>query len=70
VSGTGNSSKHSNWPIPTVIVGRGNGKIKQGGRHIALRQQTPLANVHLTLLNKIGIEQKTFGDSTGTISEL
>ena len=32
----GNSDKHSNWPIPTVIVGGGNGKMKLGGQHIAL----------------------------------
>ena len=33
-------------------------------------ERTPLANVHLTLLNKFGIEQTTFADSTGVISEL
>ena len=40
-SNMGNSDKHSNWPIPTVIVGGGNGKMKQGGQHIDLAQQTP-----------------------------
>jgi len=69
-SNMGNSDKHSNWPIPTVVVGGGNGKMKLGGQHIALAQQTPLANVHLTLLNKFGIEQDKFADSTGMISEL
>jgi len=69
-SNMSNSDKHNNWPLPTVIVGRGNGKIKLGGRHIVPRERMPLANVHLTLLNKIGIEQKAFADSTGTISEL
>jgi hypothetical protein len=66
----GNSDKHSNWPIPTVVVGGGNGKLKQGGQHIAPAQRIPLANVHLTLLNKFGIEQEKFADSTGMISEL
>jgi hypothetical protein len=37
---------------------------------VALSQRSPLANVHLTLLNKFGIEQNTFADSTGMISEL
>jgi hypothetical protein len=69
-SNMGNSDKHSNWPIPTVIVGGGNGKMKLGGQHIALTQRTPLANVHLTLLNKTGIERDKFADSTGMISEL
>ena len=69
-SNMGNSDKHSVWPLPTVIVGGGNGRMKLGGQHIDLKERTPLANVHLTLLNKAGIEQTKFADSTGTISEL
>jgi hypothetical protein len=69
-SNMGNSDKHSNWPIPTVVVGGGNGRMKLGGQHIAPAQRLPLANVHLTLLNKFGIEQDKFADSTGLISEL
>jgi hypothetical protein len=44
--------------------------MKLGGQHIAPSQRTPLANVHLTLLNKAGIEQNNFANSTGIISEL
>ena len=69
-SNMGNSDKHSNWPIPTVVVGGGNGKMKLGGQHIALEKRTPLANVHLTLLDKFGLKQTSFADSTGTISDL
>jgi hypothetical protein len=69
-SNMGNSDRHSNWPIPTVVVGGGNGKMKLGGQHIEPAKRSPLANVHLTLLNKFGIEQDKFADSTGTISEL
>jgi hypothetical protein len=69
-SNMGNSDKHSNWPLPTVIVGGGNGRMKLGGQHIDLPQRAPLANVHLTLLNKFGIEQASFADSTGMIAEL
>jgi uncharacterized protein DUF1552 len=69
-SNMGNSDRHSNWPIPTVIIGGGNGKMKLGGQHIEPKQRMPLANVHLTLLNKFGIEQDKFADSTGMISEL
>jgi hypothetical protein len=68
-SNMGNSDRHSNWPIPTVIVGGGNGKMKLGGQHIEPKR-SPLANVHLTLLQKFGIEQDKFADSNGTISEL
>jgi hypothetical protein len=66
----GNSDKHSNWPIPTVVVGGGNGRMKLGGQHIGLDKRTALANVHLTLLDKFGIEQTKFADSTGLITEL
>ena len=69
-SNMGNSDKHSNWPIPTVVVGGGNGKMKLGGQHISPAQRLPLANVHLTLLNKFGIEQDKFADSNGMFSEL
>ncbi len=69
-SNMGNSDQHNNYPIPIVVVGGGNGKMKLGGQHIVLPDRTPLANVHLTLLNKFGIEQDKFADSTGMISAL
>jgi hypothetical protein len=69
-SNMGNSDQHGNYPIPTVIVGGGNGRMKRGGQHIAMPDRSPLANVHLTLLNKFGIEQDQFADATGMISEL
>jgi Protein of unknown function (DUF1552) len=69
-SNMGNSDKHSNWPIPTIIVGGGNGKLKQGGQHIDFAQRTPLSNVLLTVLHKFGIEQDKISDSTGVISEI
>jgi hypothetical protein len=69
-SNMGNSDKHSNWPIPTVVVGGGSGKMKLGGQHIASTQRLPLANVHLTLLNKFGIATEKFADSNGMFSEL
>jgi hypothetical protein len=69
-SNMGNSDRHSNWPIPTVVVGGGNGKMKLVGQHIDFKERKPLSNVHLTLLNKFGLEQEKFADSNGIISEL
>jgi len=69
-SNMGNSDQHGNYPIPTVLVGGGNGKMKMGGQHIVNPERTPFANVHLTLLNKFGIEQTKFADSTSIISAL
>jgi hypothetical protein len=53
-----------------IVVGGGDGRMKRGGQHVVLPERTPLANLHLTLLNKMGIEQDAFADSTGVISEI
>ena len=66
-SNMSNSDRHNGHPLPTILVGGGNGKIR-GGQHIDLREPTPLANVHLTILDKINARQDHFGDSTGLIA--
>jgi hypothetical protein len=66
-SNMSNSDRHNGHPLPTILVGGGNGKL-QGGQHIELREPTPLANLHLTILDKIDARQDSFGDSTGTIA--
>jgi hypothetical protein len=66
-SNMSNSDRHNGHPLPTILVGGGAGKLT-GGRHIELPQPTPIANLHLTILGKVGVEQKSFGDSTGTIA--
>ena len=69
-SNMSNSNAHSSYPIPNLLVGGGNGKLKQGGQHLMLPERTPIANLHLTLLQKVGHDQDHFGDSTGRISEI
>jgi hypothetical protein len=66
-SNMSNSDRHNGHPLPTILVGGGNGALK-GGQHLALREPTPLANLHLTILDKINARQESFGDSTGTIA--
>jgi uncharacterized protein DUF1552 len=68
-SGMGNSSIHSHSNLPIVLVGGGAGKLK-GGRHIKFGEPTPLANLHLTLLEKLGIHMDKFGDSKGRVDAL
>src|SRR6266853_862144 len=65
-SNMSNSDRHNGHPLPTILVGGGNGKLR-GGQHIDLREPTPLANLHLTILDKINARQDHFGDSTGLI---
>ncbi|MEP7246584.1 MAG: DUF1552 domain-containing protein [Gammaproteobacteria bacterium] len=67
-SNMSNSDRHNNAPLPAMLVGGGCGTLK-GGRHITLPEHTPLANLHLTVLNKAGIKQERFADSTGVIAE-
>jgi Protein of unknown function (DUF1552) len=67
-SNMSNSDLHNNYPEPNIVVGGGNGKMKLGGKHIMLPERTPIANLHLTLLQKVGVERDKFGDSTGTIA--
>ena len=68
-SNMSNSDKHNGYPLPTILVGGGGGKLT-GGKHIELKEPTPLANVHLTVLRKVGVERETFGDSTGIIADV
>jgi hypothetical protein len=68
-SGMGNPDVHNHTNLPIVVAGGGAGKLK-GGRHIKYETPVPLANLHLTLLEKAGIHQETFGDSNGKIEEL
>ncbi len=67
-SNMSNSDRHDNYPEPNILVGGGAGRMKLAGQHIVLPEHTPIANLHLTLLQKIGVERDHFGDSTGTIS--
>jgi hypothetical protein len=69
-SNMSNSDRHDNYPEPNIVVGGGNGKMRLGGQHIVLPERTPIANLHLTLLQKVGVERDAFGDSTGTIAEV
>jgi hypothetical protein len=69
-SNMSNSDRHDHYPEPNIVVGGGAGRMRLGGRHIVLPERTPIANLHLTLLQKVGVERDTFGDSTGTIADL
>ncbi len=68
-SGMGNPDVHNHVNLPIILAGGGAGQLK-GGRHIKYEQPTPLANLHLTLLDKIGVHQDSFADSRGRVDEL
>jgi hypothetical protein len=68
-SGMGNPDVHDHSNLPIVVAGGGAGRLR-GGRHIKYAQQTPLANLHLTLLDKVGVQLDKFVDSTGKVAEI
>lgn len=65
-SGMGNPNVHDHTNLPILVAGGAAGNIR-GGRHIQFREPTPLANLHLTLLDKVGVKLDAFGDSAGTL---
>jgi len=68
-SGLGNSSIHDHDNLPILVAGGAACGIK-GGHHIRYETGTPLANLHLTLLDRVGVRLDKFGDSTGKIEDL
>ena len=68
-SNMSNSDRHNNDPLPAAILGHANGKIK-GGQHLKMPENTPMANLLMTILDKTGIPQESVGDSTGILSEV
>jgi hypothetical protein len=68
-SNMSNSDRHNNYPLPLIVAGGANGVLDHhGGQHIVLPERTPICNVHLTVLDKIGVELDRFGDSTGLVA--
>lgn len=68
-SNMSDSNKHNHDPLPSAVLGRGYGRIK-GGQHLKYPQDTPLANLLVTLLDRGGIPVEKIGDSTGILSEI
>jgi len=67
--GISNSDRHTHGPLPTLLLGGGAGTLK-GGRHLVYPENTPLTNLQLTLLHKMGVPVERLGDSTGRFTEL
>ena len=68
-SGMGDPNLHDHINLPILVAGGGAGRLK-GGRHIRYADRTPLANLHLTLLEKVGVRMDSFADSKGKVEEL
>ncbi|HEV7633739.1 MAG TPA: DUF1552 domain-containing protein, partial [Steroidobacteraceae bacterium] len=68
-SNMSNSDLHNNDPLPNVVLGGGYGRVK-GGQHLKFPQDTPHANLLLTLLDRAGVPVESLGNSTGKFAEV
>jgi hypothetical protein len=68
-SGISEGNGHSVVDLPLLLVGGGGGELR-GGRHIRYPKDTPLTNLYLTLLEKLGLRVENFGDSDGKLDLL
>ena len=68
-SGIGNPNIHDHTDLPILVAG-GTAFGMKGNRHIKYARPTPLANLHLTLLDKVGVHLEKFADSTGKMDDL
>lgn len=65
----GDGNAHSHHDLPIVLAGGGCGTVKTG-RHIVVPSETPLNNLFLSMLDRVGVKVDSFGDSTGRLSQL
>jgi hypothetical protein len=65
-SSMSNGNQHDHDPLPVVLVGAGSSQVS-GNRHIVAAPHTPMSNLLLSVLDKLGVRQESFGDSTGKI---
>ena len=68
-SNMSNSNAHDHFPLPNVIVGGAAGRMK-GGRHMKYDDHTPMANLLITMLDRVGVREEKLGDSTGLLTDL
>jgi hypothetical protein len=68
-AGLSDGNRHLHEDLPTLIVGKGGNAFKPG-RHIVYRKETPMCNLFLTMMDRMGVHTEHFGDSTGPIQGL
>lgn len=68
-SGLGDGNRHNHDNLPVVLAGKGGGSI-QTGRHLRFEKETPMANLFLSMLDRVGAPTERIGDSTGLLPQL
>jgi hypothetical protein len=67
-SGLADGNRHTHEDLPVLLVGRGGGF--RLGTHVVYPKDTPMTNLYLTLLDRMGVQEEKIGDSTGRIEHL
>jgi hypothetical protein len=68
-SGNGDGNRHNHDDLPILLVGKGGGTITTG-RHVRYPRNTPIANLYLEMLDRMGVREQRFGDSSGRLPQL
>jgi hypothetical protein len=68
-AGLHDGNRHNHDDLPTMIVGTGGGYIK-AGRRIVYRKETPMSNLFLNMMDRMGVNAEHFGDSSGRLDGL
>ena len=68
-AGIGDGNRHNHDALPVLLAGRGGGTINPG-RHVTCAKDTPLCNLYVSMLDRMGVKTPRFGDSTGALGEL
>jgi hypothetical protein len=68
-SGIGDGNRHNHDNLPVLVAGKGGGTIRTG-RHIRVPDETPMANLFVSMLERVGAATDRFGDSTGSLPGL
>jgi hypothetical protein len=68
-AGISDGNRHNNENLPIVLAGKGGGTIRTG-RHVRYAQETPLNNLFISMMDRMGVHTDTFGDGTGALRGL
>jgi hypothetical protein len=68
-SGLSDGNRHNHDDLPVLVAGRAGGTI-DSGRHVQVAPETPMCNLFLSMLDRMGAPAPFIGDSTGTLREL
>lgn len=67
-SGLSDGNRHTHEQLPIILAGRADGSLRPG-RHIVVEKGTPMTNLYLTLLDRMGVQPERIGDSTGKVEQ-